>query len=135
MKLSGMLLILVQMVALMQHTGAYCIYNKTNKRFLDLHQTSYHTKAPLLSLFQKHVAPESRECCPYTTPDCAMSGTKDEVVVVTIQAAKYFCYSISLPAGGWVNVIDPRNSLGTDILDFQVFDSDGKPFDYERLAS
>ncbi|KAK4518924.1 uncharacterized protein ATC70_009151 [Mucor velutinosus] len=134
MKAIVILLILMQIVLFMQQLDAYCIYNKTNKRFLDLHQTSYHTKAPLLSLFQKHVAPESRECCPYTSPDCSMSGAKDEIVVVTIQTAKYFCYSISLPAGGWVNVMDPRNNLGADILDFEVFSSDGTPFEYERLA-
>ncbi|KAL7328774.1 hypothetical protein PS15p_206991 [Mucor circinelloides] len=123
------------MLLLAQQINAYCIYNKTNKRFLDLHQTSYHTRASLLSLFRKHVGPASHECCPYTSPDCSMSGTKDEVVVITIRSYTYFCYSISIPAGGWVNVIDPKDDQGADILDFEVFHSDGTPYEYERLAS
>ncbi|KAL0141977.1 hypothetical protein V8B55DRAFT_1328091 [Mucor lusitanicus] len=135
MKTIAILLILMHMALLVLQSDAYCIYNKTNKRFIDVHQTSYHTKAPLLSLFRKHVAPESSECCPYTSPDCSMSGTRDEVVVMIIQTAKYFCYAISLPAGGWVNVIDPKDEQGPDVLDFQVFSSDGSPYEFERLAS
>ena len=52
-----------------------------------------------------------------------------------IQSYKYFRYSISIPAGGWVNVIDPKDDQGADILDFEVFRSDGTPYEYERLAS
>lgn len=44
------LVFLMQMLLFTQQVKAYCIYNKTNKKYVGLRQTSYHTTAPLLSL-------------------------------------------------------------------------------------
>lgn len=48
---------------------------------------------------------------------------------------RYFRYAVSLPAGGWVDVMDPVGDKGADLLDFKVFSSDGSPYEFERLAS
>ena len=98
------LISLTQALLFTQQVEAYCIYNKTNTKYVNLRQTSYHTTAPLLSLvntirviklkyvnnlicrlfLKSHVGPDSRECCPYTTTDCSSSKTKEEVLVMSV---------------------------------------------------
>ncbi|GAN01466.1 hypothetical protein MAM1_0007d00899 [Mucor ambiguus] len=70
-------------LALFQGTQSFCIYNQfTDGSTFDIVQRNHRTL--YTKVFKKHMSPEAKECCPYTTFDCNPRPVNDDFVQFTL---------------------------------------------------
>ncbi|GAA5801956.1 hypothetical protein HPULCUR_007414 [Helicostylum pulchrum] len=120
---------------LVSYAHAFCVYNFTDDDSVWVRQMPRFTGGTYTSRFKhENIGPGDSQCCHFSIHDCNTTGDPNTILQLAFQTthdgvAKDFMFTVTLPAGGWVEI---RGESGASPEAF-VFTDVGDKYDHEFI--